>query len=97
MTSPPLDPHPVYRRRLSNESEPHLGGPLTYGFSRSKVLFRREGKPQRLPVHQNGTPPAADTGLATILDAYALSAAAIDGARTVHPEHLQRVLDELRP
>ena len=57
MTSPPPDPYPVYRHRLSNEPEPHLGGPLTYGFSRSNVLFRREGKPQRLPVHQNGTPP----------------------------------------
>ena len=28
---------------------------------------------------------------------YALSAAALDGARTVNPEHLQRALDELRP
>ena len=28
---------------------------------------------------------------------YALPAAALDGARTVNPEHLQRALDELRP
>ncbi len=28
---------------------------------------------------------------------YALSAAALDGARTVNPDHLQRALDELRP
>ena len=28
---------------------------------------------------------------------YALSAAALDGARTVKPDHLQRALDELRP
>ena len=28
---------------------------------------------------------------------YALSAAALDGARIVNPDHLQRALDELRP
>ena len=37
MTSPSLDLHPVYRHRLSNEPDPYLGGPLTYGFSRSNV------------------------------------------------------------
>ena len=57
MTSPPPDPQPRLPPPAVKRAGTASRRTLTYRFSRSNLLFRREGKPQRLPVHQNGTPP----------------------------------------
>ena len=84
--------HSTVHRLLRAEglmSKPTAAGD---GTDRRRFSYRFAGQLWMSDVMHGGLPRQVNR-----IAHYALSAAALDGARTVNPDHLQRALDEVRP